>query len=256
MDQKSLQLDRRPTSSHRAHPFPRPDERRNAGLLALEMLHEIRNPLEALRYLVYLAAQKSDHPEQVQRYMQLADEHLATLSRIASQTLHFAEISEGPAPIDLVDLAESALLMHKQTIESKQIHLVKDLPKGLLTGVYRGQMLHVLSNLIVNALESLDPEGTLSIRLRKRDNGLHLLVVDNGHGIAAEHHSHIFQPFFSTKQKTGAGIGLALARQIVEDHQGKLTMRSSTRAGRTGTAFKVYLPAPPKQPEVSPALPH
>ncbi len=212
-------------------------------MLALEMLHQIRNPLEVLRYLVYLAEKEADNPEQVTRYMQLAEAHLSTLSRIAGQTLHFAELADGPTSIDLVDLAECALRLHWQTIESKQIHLVKDLPKGLLAGVYRGQMLHVISSLIVNALESLHPDGTLSIRLRKRRDGLHLMVVDNGHGIAEEHQPRVFEPFFSTKEKAGAGIGLALARQIVEDHHGKLSMRSSVRPGRTGTAFKVYLPA-------------
>ncbi len=206
------------------------------------MLHEMRTPLEALGYLIYLAGEQAGEPEQVGRYMQLAEAQMATLSRIAGQTLHFAELSDGPTSIDLVDLAEAALLLHQQTIESKQIHLVKDLPKGLLAGVYRGQMLHVLSNLIVNSLESMDPQGTLSIRLRKRRDGLHLMVVDTGRGIAREHQERVFEPFFSTKEKTGAGIGLALARQIVEDHHGKLSMRSSTRAGRTGTAFKINLP--------------
>ena len=207
------------------------------------MLHEIRNPLEVLRYLVYLAQRQASEPEQVRRYMALAEEHLATLSRIASQTLHFAELSDRPTPNDLVDLAESALLLHQQIIESKQIHLVKDLPKGLLAGVHRGQMLHVISNLIVNALESMDPDGTLSLRLRKRRDGLHLMIVDNGHGIPAEHRQRIFEPFFSTKGRSGAGIGLALARQIVEDHHGTLSMRSSIRPGRAGTAFRIYLPA-------------
>ncbi len=229
----------------------KPDERGNAGILALEMLHQIWNPLEVLRYLVYLAEQEAENPQQVKRYLQLAEDQLGTLSRIAGQTLHFAELADGPAPIDLVDLAECALRMHQQTIESKQIHLVRDLPKELLAGVYRDQMLHVISSLIVNALESLHPDGTLSIRLRKRGRVLHLLIVDNGRGIASEHRPRIFEPFFSTKGKTGAGIGLALARQIVEDHHGKLRMRSSVRPGRTGTAFKVYLPAGDERPTVS-----
>ena len=207
------------------------------------MLHKIRNPLEVLQYLVYLAHQEAENPQQVKRYMQLAEEHLGTLSRIAGQTLHFAELAGGIVPIDLVDLAECALRIHQQTIESKQIHLVRDLPKKLLAGVYRDQMQQVISSLIVNAIESLHPDGTLSIRLRKRRDGLHLMIVDNGHGIAAEHQSRVFEPFYSTKGKKGAGIGLALARQIVEDHHGKLSMRSSVRPGRSGTAFKVYLAA-------------
>lgn len=242
MKQKSLELKRRPNSSRSEYGSAQPDERRSAALLALQMLHEIRNPLEVLGYLIYLAGQQDQDPHQLQQYLTLAEQNLSTLNRIASQTLHFAELSDGPSPIDLVDLAESALRLHQQTIKSKQIHLVKDLPKGVLAGVYRGQMLHVISNLLVNALESLHPEGTLSIRLRKRSDGLHLLIADNGPGILAEHHQHLFEPFSASKSETGLGVGLALAKQIVEDHSGKLSVRSSTRAGRTGTAFKIYLP--------------
>ena len=243
MMQKSLELMQRPHSSRAQDASSRPNERSSAGLVALGVLNEIRNPLEILGYLIYLAEQQAEEPEQVRKYMMLAEEHMTTLNRLASQTLHFAELSGGPTQIDLVDLAESALTLHQQIIESKQIHLVKDLPKGLRAGVYRGQMLHVISNLIVNAIESMDPEGTLSLRLRKRRDGLHLLIADTGHGIPAEHHQRIFEPFFSTKEENGAGIGLALARQIVEDHHGTLSVRSSTRPGRTGSAFKIYLPA-------------
>ncbi len=210
-----------------------PSKRRNIGLAAFELLQEIRNPLETLGYLTYLAEQQCDDPQQVKRYMQLAHQHLATLNQIASQTLHFAEISEHPVTTDLVDLAESALQMHQQTIQSKQIHLVKELPKGLLAGVHRGQMLHVLSNLIVHALEGLDSEGTLSIRLRRRRDGLHLVIADNGSGLA-EHTSLVHE-------RTRVGTSLALVREIVEDHRGKFSMRRCTRAGRTGTAFKIFL---------------
>ena len=242
MDQKSLQPNQRPSSSREGDASRKPVDRSSAGLVALRLLHGIRTPLEVLGYLVYLAKESAESPEEVRQYMQLAEEHMATLNQIASQTLHFGGLTDRPSPMDFVELAEGALLLHQQTIESKQIHLVKDLTKGLVADVYRGQMLHVISNLIVNSLENMDPQGTLSLRLRKRGDGLHLMVVDTGRGIAREHHHRIFEPFFSTKGKAGAGMGLALARQIIEDHRGKISMRSSTRAGRTGTAFKIDLP--------------
>ena len=242
MHQKSLDPLRRSGSSQAVHGADVPNKRRNVGLAAFELLQEIRNPLEALGYLAYLAEQQCDDPQRVKLYMRLAHQHLATMNRITSETLHFAEISERPAATDLVDLTESALQMHQQAIQSKQIHLVKELPKGFLAGVHRGQMLHVLSNLIVHALESLNPEGILSIRLRRRSDGLHLLIADNGHGIVAGQDSRRTDPLFSTEGRNGVGFGLALVREIVEDHHGKFSMRSSTRAGRTGTACKIFLP--------------
>ena len=78
------------------------EERAVAGRLALEVMHEIKNPLEALGNLTFLAAEEADHPEKVRKYLSLAAEQMATLTHIASQTLGIARISNVPKPIDLV----------------------------------------------------------------------------------------------------------------------------------------------------------
>ena len=213
-----------------------------AGLLALELMHEIRNPLEALGHLTYLTREEAHDPEKVLKYMRLAEEHVGTLNRIASQTLGFARVSQNPRPIDLVALAEAALRIHQRTVEARNIHLVKRLPDDLLATVRGGQMLQVVSNLIVNALDALPDEGTLSVRLRKGKDGIHLMVADNGHGIAAEHLGRVFEPFFTTREESGNGLGLALSRKVIEEHGGRIRLRSSVREGRRGTMFKISLP--------------
>jgi signal transduction histidine kinase len=68
------------------------------------------------------------------------------------------------------------------------------------------------------------------------------VIADNGHGIPAEHLRQVFQPFFTTK-KAGTGLGLALSKRIVEHNSGKISLRSSVRPGRSGTAFRICLPA-------------
>ena len=107
----------------------------------------------------------------------------------------------------------------------------------------RDELLQVLSNLIVNALDALPSKGQLSLRLRRRGSGVHIVIADNGHGIKAEHSDRIFQPFFTTKGERGTGLGLALSRAIVERHRGKISMRSSVQPGRSGTMFRIRLPA-------------
>jgi signal transduction histidine kinase len=218
------------------------NEREAAGQLALELMHEIRNPLEALGHLVYLVRQDMRNPELLEKYMDLAQEQVTTLNRIASQTLGFARLSTSKKPIDLVNLAEAALRIHQRTIEAKRIHLVKKLPAGLEAEVHSGQILQVVSNLIVNALDSLPDRGTLSIRLHKRDDTFEIIVADNGSGVADEHVDRIFEPFYTTKGDSGNGLGLALAKRIVEDHGGALRMRTSVQPERNGTAFKISLP--------------
>ena len=219
------------------------EERAVAGRLALEVMHEIKNPLEALGHLIFLAAQDADHPEKVRRYMSLAEEQMATLTHIASETLGIARVSSVPRPIDLVALTEAALRIHQRTIESKRVHLVKDLPGSVVVPVYTGEMLQVLSNVIVNALDALPPGGTLAVRLRKRQGEVQFVIADNGHGIPAEDRAEIFEPFFTTKEERGNGLGLSLAKKIVERHRGKIFVRSSIQPGKSGTIFKISVPS-------------
>jgi signal transduction histidine kinase len=217
-------------------------ERITAGQLALEVMHEIRNPLEALGHLVYLTAEGSKDTEKVQTYMGMAEEQLATINQIVSQTLAFARTSTNPKASDLVTLAEAALRIHQRTIEAKKIHLVKDLPPSVVAEVRSGEILQVVSNLIVNALDALPAKGVLVVRLRQRSRGAHILVSDNGHGIKPEHAKVIFEPFFTTKEAQGNGLGLALSKRIVERHGGRIWVRSCVRPGRSGTSFRIFLP--------------
>jgi signal transduction histidine kinase len=122
------------------------------------------------------------------------------------------------------------------------VRLVKDLPPELVVGAQTGAMLQVISNVIVNALDALPYEGTLHLRLRKLHGQVELLIADNGHGIPKENSEKIFEPFFTTKGERGTGLGLALSKDIVEGHRGKIRLRSSVRPGKSGTTFKISLP--------------
>jgi signal transduction histidine kinase len=221
----------------------RSEERATAGLLALEVMHEIRNPLEALAHLVYLTNEEAANPAKVRKYMSQAEEQVATLNHIAGQTLGFARSSHAPLRTDLVSVAEAAIRIHQRAIESKKIHLVKDLPENLEAEVYTGQLLQVISNVIVNAIDALPNDGTLCLRLRERHGEIQFVIADNGHGIPQEHASAIFQPFFTTKEGSGTGLGLALSKNIIERHNGRIRVRSSVRIGRSGTTFRISLPA-------------
>jgi signal transduction histidine kinase len=218
------------------------EARATAGLLALEMMHEIRNPLEALNNLIYLGLEKADEPETVRQYLRLAQEQTTALSEISSYVLGFAKSSRLPKSTCLVALVEAALRIHRKALERKTIHLVKDMPDGLSAEVHGGQILQVVSNLMANALDALPIDGTLCIRLRRCRSEAHFVVADNGHGIPKSIFAHIFEPFFTTKDEVGTGLGLALSKRIVEGHRGRIRVRSSVRPGKSGTIFKISLP--------------
>ena len=218
------------------------EERAIAGQLALEIMHEIRNPLEALGNLTFLTQQEAEDPERVRQYMRLAEEQISNGSRVASKTLAFARSSRAPQRADLVGVAEAALRIHQPTIQSKRVHLVKSLPEELLGEVYVGEILQAVSNLIANALDALPLEGALHLRLKRRSDRVQILISDSGHGIPQEDVKKIFRPFFTTKESGGTGLGLAIAKSIVDKHGGSLRVKSSIRTGKSGTTFLISLP--------------
>ena len=225
------------------------EERALIGQFAIEVMHEIRNPLEALGHLTHLAASEGGLSDTVRGYLEQAREQMALVQQIAGQTLGFARIVPAPKTTDLSALAEAALRVNHRRVDAQGVRLVRDLPKGIEVDVLSSEILQALSNLLANALDALPEKGTISLRLRKRSTGVHILIADNGHGIPAEHVERLFEPFFTTKEDRGTGLGLALTKKIVERHGGKISVRSSVDPGRRGTTFKITLPASTRTPE-------
>jgi signal transduction histidine kinase len=221
------------------------EERSLAGMLALELMHEIRNPVEALGYLTYLGKEEADNPDRVREYMRLAGEQMSTVSRIINQTLGFARAAQVSEPLQLSSVAEAALRIHQRTLETKKVRLIKDLRDDAIAPVARGEMLQVISNLVVNAVDALSDDGVLCLRLRKTRGEVQLTVADNGHGIPREHRDKIFRPFFTTKQGRGTGLGLALSKRIIDGYRGRIRVRSSVCPGRSGTIFRISFPVEP-----------
>jgi len=213
-----------------------------AGQFAAATMHEVNGPLEAIANLNYLVQINSNDAEQVRNYATLLEEQLALLNSISRQTLSFYHSRDSVEPVRIASLAEAALRIHRNKMAAKQIRLLKKLPGDVVLETHPGAMLQVFSNLIGNAVEALPAKGTLHIRARCADGEAHILFADNGHGIPDDIRRRIFEPFFSTKKERGTGMGLAITKGIVEKHLGRIRSRTSTTAGRTGTAFRISLP--------------
>jgi signal transduction histidine kinase len=214
-----------------------------AGQLALETMHEIRNPLEALNNLLYLSVRNAAHPKIAMDYVLLAQEQMGTLIELSTPSLPFSNPAKSHRSICLVALAEAAVRVHKRKIMGNRINLVKDFPDGLLIQANRGELLQVVSNLVANALDALPQEGTIRMRLRRGQDRAHIVIADSGQGIPKPDLATIFTPFYSTKGEHGTGLGLAISKRIVEQHNGKIQVRSSVASGNCGTTFRISLPA-------------
>jgi signal transduction histidine kinase len=120
---------------------------------------------------------------------------------------------------------------------SIRIELQKD--SRLLNVEHDSDQIHrLILNLLLNAVQAIDREGTIRVEMSLLKSDAAITVVDTGRGIAPEHLANIFRPFYTTK-RNGTGLGLSMARRTVEDHHGRIEV--SSELGR-GTTFAVFLP--------------
>jgi signal transduction histidine kinase len=217
-----------------------------AGQFAAITMHEVNGPLEAITNLNYLVQTSSDDGVQVRNYSSLIAEQLLALTTISRQTLSFYHSKDTLKPILIAQLVDAALRIHRKEIAAKGIRLIKKLPGDMSLESHAGSMLQAFSNVIGNAVEALPVQGTLQIRSRCTNGQAHILFADNGGGIPAGIRSKIFEPFFSTKRERGTGLGLGITKSIIERHCGTIRSRTSTRIGRSGTAFRISLPVHPQ----------
>ena len=171
-----------------------------ASRYAGAVIHEINNPLEALTNLVYLTKQAPHNVSSVLQNMEIAESQLARLSDIARTTLSFYRDQAEAKDFDLVAIAESALMIHSRRAQRQKIKIRKDLKGPVTARVFGGEILQVISNLIINALDAV-PEtgGVLSLRVRRYKGKVHLSVTDNGRGVTPAMAKVLFQAHRTTK---------------------------------------------------------
>jgi signal transduction histidine kinase len=112
------------------------------------------------------------------------------------------------------------------------------IPDGLMVNIDNNKLRQAFLNLIINAVQAIPNQGTVTVSAQKQENSIKVVVADTGVGIKAENLEKIFDPFFTTKEK-GTGLGLAMTQKIIELHQGKISVESKEHRG---TQFSVWLP--------------
>jgi signal transduction histidine kinase len=145
---------------------------------------------------------------------------------------------------------EHAVMLARQQVLSKpikiELHKAPDLPEV----EHDSDQIHqVLLNLLLNAVQAVTGAGTVNVEIGSQDGFASVAVSDTGRGISSEHLSNIFRPFYTTKGN-GTGLGLSLARRIVEEHHGRIEVNSVVAKG---SKFTVLLPfhAPSSQTAAS-----
>ena len=223
------------------------------GKLAATVAHELNNPLAGiLNYakLVGRSVGEADLPEderrELLRCLALIHKEAGRCGDIVRNLLLFARQSGGePALVSLNAVVESALMLMRHHLEMSGAELeTRFLAAGREQVVCdSNQIQQALVALMVNAVEAMPSGGRLAVRATDRGESVDIEIEDSGAGIPPEILPHIFEPFFSTKDKAeGVGLGLSVAYGIVQRHGGDIAVDSSV--GR-GTKFTITLPRRP-----------
>ena len=215
------------------------------GRLAQTIAHEINNPLEALTNLIYLSTHTAD-PKQIQEFLKLATRELERVARITKQILAFHRETKTAVELDFRDMVQSVLALYEVQLEAK--HITIDYKKGpaLCIHGFPGELRQVFANIIGNAIDASPDHGNLCMRIRKGSlhgvPGVVFTIHDEGPGIPKELRNRVLEPFFTTKELKGTGLGLWLANSLVMKHRGTLRFRSRRASSGAGTCFRVFLP--------------
>ena len=206
------------------------------GKLTAGLIHEIRNPLSAIKLnLDYLKMLKLELPQDVNESISDSSEAVERIQFLVENLLSFSRRKASDIVlVDINEISKNAVTILKGESQKKNIDLVLDLGSDLPPVYFdANKLLQVFLNLITNAIESCYDKGTIKICSKiKSAEGVRIIwsVEDNGPGISDEDKEKIFQDFFTSKA-SGTGLGLSVCKMLIEEHNAKLSFTSTKGRG-------------------------
>ena len=228
-----------------------------AARLAATVAHEINNPLAAVVNLIYIAKNMPGASASLVQHLTMAEHELERVTHSTRQTLGFYRESSLPEPVDIASLVDSLLKLYSNKLAAKNITVERAFNGcEAIVGIV-GELRHAISNLIANAIDAVDRNGTILVSAQSSSIGqeriVEVSVVDDGPGIDDENIGRLFEPFFTTKKDVGSGLGLWATKTIVERHGGSIAVHSGHPGnGARGAAFTIQLPCQPGATAIEP----
>jgi len=210
------------------------------GEVATGLAHEIRNPLAGIAGVIEIIGRDLPNTSPARAVVKDVRQEIARINQIVTDLLQTAR----PHPpkvrkSDLNTTVEHAVMLGRQQSLAKGIEIALHKDPSLPEVEHDSDQIHqVLLNLLINAQQAIDGKGKIEVVVEHRGPSAVIEVKDSGRGITPEQLPNIFRPFYTTKGD-GTGLGLSLARRIVEDHHGRIDV---TSAIGQGTTFAVILP--------------
>ncbi len=198
------------------------------------------HPLSAIKTFAQYLPERYGDPEFREKFFRIVQSEIDRINGIVQELLDFAK----PAPlhlqpVHLAGLVEDTLLLLSNQCLKQGVEVQNAFgSNGLLIQADAQQLKQVLLNLLLNSLEAMPDGGRLSIDTQETPSHLILRIVDFGEGMSPEDLRHVWDPFFTTKER-GMGLGLAIVKGIVERHGGQIHL---TSAVGKGTTVELFLP--------------
>src|SRR5450755_1244275 len=210
------------------------------GELAAGLAHEIRNPLAGIAGVIEIIGRDLPSTSPARAVVKDVRLEIAQINHILTDLLETAR--PHPPQIcksSLNTTVEHAVMLARQQVLSKPIRIELQQAPDLADVEHDSDQIHqVLLNLLLNAVQAMEGAGTVRVAIGCHDDCASVMVSDTGRGIPEQHLSQIFRPFYTTKGN-GTGLGLSLARRIVEEHYGRIEVASVVGKG---SKFEVLLP--------------
>lgn len=247
---REILLDLERQVNERSRQLVRSERMVSVGFLAAGVAHEINNPLASIAFCSEaLQSRLSEYirrypqeAEVVAKYLTMIQQEAFRCKEITSKLLEFSRVGEvRRTPTDLAELIQSVLeiAQHLQNCRGKRI-LFQPYAR-VMASVSDQDLKSVVLNLVVNALDSMEEGGILTITLQAKGTDAEMMFTDTGCGMSPDVLQNIFEPFF-TRSRTGKGTGLGLfiSHQIIDQHGGEI--HASSAGPKLGSTFTVRVP--------------
>jgi two-component system nitrogen regulation sensor histidine kinase NtrY len=212
--------------------------------MARRVAHELKNPLTPMRFALHTLRRSADRPD-AREALEVLEAESARLEELARTFAQLGRMPDGPpSEVDVREMLDYLLRTHLPPQVEHDLRAPDALP--CVTG-HHDALSRAFANLLLNAGEVVAQAGggSVTVEVREADGQVEVRVLDDGPGIAPEHVARVWEPDFTTKTR-GTGLGLALVRQTVQAHGGRVWARN--RPGG-GAEFGVALPASAAVPQ-------
>jgi two-component system sensor histidine kinase HydH len=202
------------------------------GQIAAQVAHEIKNPLGGIKLNLSYLKRNNQQNEEIKEVIDEISIGIDRLNKTVSELSNFVR----PKQLILVNtdinsIIEQELSLVADKIKQKNINIVRNFQTDLPTLLAdQHEISKAFINFLINAIEASDNSGKIEISTSKKGNKIIITITDSGKGMSKETLAHLFEPFFTTKA-TGTGLGMSIAKRVIEMHKGTLQVKSDLGKG-------------------------